>query len=145
MTADDIISALELSPHPEGGNYRQTWASSARCAGGRGAATCILFLLKAGERSHWHRVDAEEIWLHHAGAPLALSISEDDDGPARSLRLGPSIANGEAPQVIVPKNHWQSARSFGDWTLVGCVVSPAFEFDGFELAGPDFDIPVTDG
>ncbi len=138
MTADEIIATLNLAPHPEGGWYRQTWEAG---DGPRASGTCIYFLLKAGECSHWHRVDATEIWHFYAGAPLILRIEEDADGPAVPRRLGPDLADGQSPQVIVPAHHWQSAESTGDWTLVGCTVSPGFRFEGFELAAPGFDIP----
>jgi len=140
MTADDIIAHLGLTPHPEGGHFRQTWIANAK-PGERASGTAIYFLLKAGERSHWHRVDATEIWLYHAGAPLTLSLSASDLGPAHDHILGPDLAAGQAPQIIVPKDHWQAAQSTGDWTLVSCTVSPAFQFDGFTLADPDFTIP----
>ena len=144
MTADEIITTLGLAPHPEGGHYRQTWIAEAAEAaeGERASGTCIYFLLKAGERSHWHRVDATEIWLYHTGAPLILSLSDTDDGPARQETLGPDLARGERPQVIVAKDAWQSAETTGDWTLVSCTVSPGFDFAGFTLAAPDFDIPL---
>ena len=137
MTADEIIAALALAPHPEGGHYRQTWVAENE---GRPTGTCIYFLLKAGERSHWHRVDATEIWLYHAGAPLTLSIAETEAGTARDHVLTPDLTLG-APQIIVPENHWQSAQSMGDYTLVSCTVSPGFRFEGFTLAPPGFDIP----
>ncbi|MBO9408747.1 cupin domain-containing protein [Shimia sp. R9_1] len=140
MTADQIIAQLNLAPHPEGGHYRQTWIADAP-EGTRPAGTAIYFLLKAGEVSHWHRVDAAEIWHYYAGAPLILSLAETDAGPAQDLTLGPDLAAGQLPQHIVPPHHWQAARSTGEWTLVGCTVSPAFQFDGFELAAPGFDIP----
>lgn len=140
MMADEIIARLHLAPHPEGGHFRQTWIAGSE-DGARPAGTCIYFLLRAGERSHWHRVDATEIWHFYAGAPLILSLSPDDAGPAVAHRLGPDLAAGAAPQVIVPEGHWQSARTTGDWTLVGCTVSPAFRFEGFTLAPPGFDIP----
>lgn len=140
MQADEIITHLNLAPHPEGGYYRQTWIAEAE-GNARPAGTCIYFLLKRDENSHWHRVDAAEIWHYYAGAPLILSLSETEQGPARDLTLGPDILAGEAPQLIVPTGHWQAARSTGDWTLVGCTVSPAFRFEGFELAAPGFDIP----
>ncbi len=139
-TADDIIRELDLQPHPEGGWYRQTWVSDVTGTGGRASGTCIYFLLKSGEHSHWHRVDATEIWLFHAGAPLLLSLSETDAGPATDHLLAPDLTRG-APQLIVPPHHWQSARSIGDYTLVSCTVSPGFRFEGFTLAAPDFDIP----
>ncbi|MBN9889074.1 cupin domain-containing protein [Salipiger abyssi] len=139
LTAEEIITLLELSPHPEGGYYRQTWVAEAP-EGARPAGTCIYFLLKAGERSHWHRVDAAEIWLWHAGAPLVLSMAPDADGPRRDLMLGPDLASGARPQLVVPVHHWQAARSTGEWTLVSCTVSPGFRFDGFTLAEPGFDI-----
>ena len=137
MTADEIIAHLKLEPHPEGGHYRQTWVAE---NDGRPSGTCIYFLLKAGEVSHWHKVDATEIWLYHSGAPLALSISETEDGPAHYHLLTPDLEKG-APQVIVPENHWQAARSTGAFTLVSCTVSPGFQFEGFTLAAPGFDIP----
>lgn len=138
MQADDIIGALGLRPHPEGGWYRQTWAGDERP---RASGTCIYFLLKAGERSHWHRVDAVEIWHYYAGSPLILSISETDKGPVEDNRLGPDLLSGDRPQIIVPAHHWQAARTTGDWTLVGCTVSPGFRFEGFDLAPAGFDIP----
>ncbi|NUB43366.1 cupin domain-containing protein [Fertoebacter nigrum] len=136
--ADRLIAQLKLSPHPEGGWYRQTWVAE---NAGRAIGTAILFVLKAGEVSHWHRVDAVEIWHFHAGAPLILSTAADAAGPARDLRLGPDVLAGDAAQGIVPAHHWQRARSSGDWSLVGCTVCPGFRFDGFELAPPGFDIP----
>ena len=136
MTADDIIAHLNITPHPEGGFYRQTWVAENQ---GRPVGTCIYFLLKAGEASHWHKVDATEIWLYHAGAPLILSLSATDDGPATDHLLTPYLSKG-APQIIVPENHWQAARTTGDYTLVSCTVSPGFDFTGFTLAPPGFDI-----
>jgi predicted cupin superfamily sugar epimerase len=141
-TAEALIGRLGLAPHPEGGWYRQTWVAPA-APGERPAGTAILFLLKAGETSHWHRVDADEIWHFHAGAPLELRVAADESGPAQALRLGPEVLAGDAPQLIVPAGHWQAARSLGDWTLVGCTVSPGFRFEGFELAPEGFDIPTA--
>lgn len=138
MTPEDIIATLGLARHPEGGWYRQTWVAN---NGPRPSGTCIYFLLKGEERSHWHRVDADEIWLFHAGAPLTLKVAETEAGPARVLTLGPDLAAGQRPQQVVPTDHWQAARSTGEWTLVSCTVSPGFQFEGFELAPPDFDIP----
>ncbi|MCB1344518.1 MAG: cupin domain-containing protein [Rhodobacteraceae bacterium] len=138
MTAEEIIDMLALQPHPEGGWYRQTWVADGP---GRPAGTCIYFLLKAGERSHWHRVDAAEIWHHYGGAPLVLHIAEDAAGPVGEVLLGPDLAAGQRPQALVPAHHWQAARTTGDWTLAGCTVSPGFRFEGFELAPPGFDIP----
>jgi predicted cupin superfamily sugar epimerase len=137
MTAEDLIDKLALQPHPEGGWYRQTWEAD---DGPRASGTAIYFLLKSGEASHWHRVDAVEIWHFYAGAPLELRLAETAKGPAETCVLGPDIDLGAAPQVIVPKDHWQAAKTLGDWTLVGCTVSPGFQFDGFELAPDDFDI-----
>ena len=138
--ADALIAALSLSPHPEGGHYRETWRAEAP-PGERASGTAILFLLKAGERSHWHRVDSTEIWLYHAGAPLILSTAATATGPAIDAQLGPDVLAGQRPQRIVPPGHWQAARSTGAFTLVSCTVSPGFHFDGFTLAPPDFDIP----
>ncbi|WOI33947.1 cupin domain-containing protein [Tritonibacter scottomollicae] len=140
MSADEIIHTLGLARHPEGGWYRQTWIEDTREETRRPCGTCIYFLLGAGERSHWHRVDATEIWLYHAGAPLVLSLSAHDEGPATDHILTPDLHTGR-PQLIVPKDHWQAARSTGDWTLVSCTVSPGFDFAGFTLAPEGFDIP----
>lgn len=137
MNADQIIAHLDLAPHPEGGHYRQTWVATNP---GRPSGTCIYFLLRTGERSHWHRVDATEIWLYHAGAPLVLSMAETDAGPATDHLLTPNLSSG-APQIIVPENHWQAARSTGEFTLVSCTVSPGFTFDSFTLAPPEINIP----
>ncbi len=140
MTAEEIIGLLGLVPHPEGGHYRQTWIAGAD-DGTRPAGTCIYFLLRGDERSHWHRVDAVEIWHFYAGAPLELSMAQTEAGPKEVRVLGPDLGAGARPQLIVPEGHWQAARSLGDWTLVGCTVSPGFRFEGFELAAPGFDIP----
>lgn len=140
MGADDIIERLGLAPHPEGGWYRQTWIAQEIP---RPSGTCIYFLLKSGERSHWHRVDATEIWHFYAGTPLTLSMAETERGPAAQSVLGPELSLGQTPQVIVPADHWQSAEAGEGWALVGCTVSPGFTFDGFELAAPDFDIPAA--
>ncbi len=138
--ADALIDALGLAPHPEGGWYRQTWAAPAP-EGERPAGTAIYYLLRAGERSHWHRVDADEIWLFHAGEPLCLSQGPAAEGPRRDEVLGLDLAAGERPQIVVPAGHWQSARPLGAFTLVSCTVSPGFRFEGFELAPPGFDLP----
>jgi len=132
MTADEIIARLRLQPHPEGGHYRQTYRAPDEP---RGASTAIYFLLKAGERSHWHKVDADEVWHYYAGAPLELSLS-DDGRRVHRLRLGTDFELDELPQAVVPRAVWQAARSLGNWTLVGCTVAPAFRFENFELAPP---------
>jgi len=129
-TAEQVIAALGLRPHPEGGHYRETFRAP---DSPRGASTAIYFLLKAGERSRWHKVDADEIWHHYAGAPLVLSLS-DDGKTVRHLRLGSDFDLGELPQAVVPRGVWQAARSLGAWTLVGATVAPAFEFQHFEMA-----------
>ncbi|MEI2418398.1 cupin domain-containing protein [Orrella sp. JC864] len=140
MEADRIIEKLGLAPHPEGGHYRQTWIAPSTA--GRPSGTSILFLLKEGEVSHWHRIDATEIWHFHAGAPLVLETADTTEGPASRVILGPDVLGGHAPQAIVAPHAWQSARSTGKWTLVGCTVSPAFRFEGFELAPPGLGIPA---
>lgn len=132
-SAADIIARLELKPHPEGGHYRETFRDARLDATGRAHSTAIYFLLARGERSHWHRVDAAEIWHYYAGSTLTLRIA-DDGGTERTVRLGPDVAAGERPQAIVPAHAWQAAESMGDWTLVGCTVAPGFEFERFELA-----------
>ncbi|HTN10643.1 MAG TPA: cupin domain-containing protein [Acetobacteraceae bacterium] len=129
-----VIAALDLRPHPEGGHFRETWRD-APADGGRGAGTAILFLLQAGERSHWHRVDAAEIWLWQAGAPLALQLSADSRR-IEQQRLGPAAGAGESLQAVVPAGVWQAAVSLGAWSLASCVVAPAFDFAGFTLAPP---------
>jgi predicted cupin superfamily sugar epimerase len=134
--ADRIIAELGLAPHPEGGFYRETFRDD-HPIGGRASSTAIYFLLKAGQVSHWHRVDAVEVWHWHAGAPLMLSIAPPG-GDVRTLRLGPAVLQGERPQGVVPTGHWQKAQSLGAWTLVGCTVAPGFEFAGFELAPEGF-------
>ena len=133
MNAADIIRLLDLKPHPEGGHFRETFRDP-RCIGGCSVSTAIYFLLACGERSHWHRVDAAEIWHWHAGAPLLLHVG--GGAWAGTLRLGTDFAMGERPQAVIPAGVWQSAESLGDWTLVGCTVAPGFEFSGFELAPP---------
>ncbi len=135
-SASEIIARLDLAPHPEGGHFRETFRDSRRDADGRAASTAIYFLLARGERSHWHRIDAVEMWHFYAGAPLRLEIA--DDTGIRIVQLGPDIVAGEQPRGIVPAHAWQAAESMGDWTLVGCTVAPGFEFDHFELAPPDW-------
>ena len=132
LSAADVIARLGLKPHPEGGHYRETFRDPHPLAGGRAASTAIYFLLARGERSHWHRIDAVEIWHHYAGSALKLHIA-DDDGE-RTIRLGPDVTADEQPQAIVPAFAWQAAESSGDWTLVGCTVAPGFDFARFELA-----------
>lgn len=127
-TAADMIRALKLKPHPEGGHYRETFRDS-RQLDGRPASTAILFLLACGD---WHRIDAVEIWHYYGGAPLKLEIV--DGSKEEIFRLGADIQAGEVPQVTVPARAWQAAESLGGWTLTGCTVAPGFSFDGFELA-----------
>lgn len=137
LGAAEIRAALALAPHPEGGWYRETWRDVPADPKARGAATAIVFLLAAGEESAWHRVDAAEIWLWQAGAPLELRIAEA--GSIRTARLGPALAAGSEAvgfQAVVPAFAWQAARSTGAWSLVSCIVAPAFSFAGFELAPP---------
>lgn len=127
MTADALIALLQLQPHPEGGAFAETFRDP--------HSTAIYFLLRAGQRSHWHRVAAAEGWHFYAGAPLELSIG------TTAVILGTDFENGQRPQAIVPANVWQAARTLGAWTLVGCTVSPPFTFERFELAPPDFTGP----
>lgn len=135
MTLDDIIRTLDLKPHPEGGWYSETHRIPAT-EGQRSAGTAIYYALGAGERSHWHHVDATEIWHWYAGDPLELSLAEPDAKRATAHVLGPDLSCGERPQVVVPPHHWQAARTLGAWTLVGCTVSPGFAFSGFVMAPP---------
>jgi predicted cupin superfamily sugar epimerase len=133
MNADDVIRLLELKPHPEGGHFRETFRDDADGTG-RARSTAIYYLLRAGEISRWHRIDAVEVWHWYAGDPLELKLS--DGSRQRSVLLGPRLAEGQVPQAVVPVRCWQSARSLGSYSLVGCTVAPGFEFSGFELA-PD--------
>ena len=137
LSADDVIRLLGLKPHPEGGHYAETFRD-ADGPEGRGYSTAIYFLLKRGERSHWHRIDAAEVWHFYAGDPLCLSLS-DAAGPVETLILGNDLAKDERPQAVVPSGSWQSAESLGEWTLVGCTVAPGFRFEGFELAQEDWE------
>jgi uncharacterized protein len=136
LTAADVIRLLDLEPHPEGGHFRETFRD-ARQIGGRAASTAIYFLLARGERTHWHRIDAVEVWHWYAGAPLALEICRGQRDVDR-LTLGCDFAAGERPQVVVPAQAWQAAESLGDWSLCGCTVAPGFDFSGFELAPADW-------
>ena len=137
MSAAEIIARLELKPHPEGGHYRETFRDSRTDANGRSRSTAIYFLLARNERSHWHRIDAVEVWHYYAGSTLTLKIA-DDDGEW-SFKLGANLAAGEQPQAIVPPDTWQAAESTGDWTLVGCTVAPGFDFAKFEMAPRDWE------
>jgi predicted cupin superfamily sugar epimerase len=136
LPAASVIAALGLQPHPEGGHYREVWRD-APPGGGRGAGTAILFLLAAEEFSHWHRVDAAEAWHFYAGSPLALTMSPDGHD-ATAVHLGLDLGRHQTPFALVPAGHWQTAVSLGRWSLVGCTVSPAFDFAGFEMAPPDW-------
>lgn len=139
--AADLIATLGLAPHPEGGWYRETWRAPA-AEGERAAATAIHFLLEAGQASHWHRVDAHEIWLWHAGDPLELRLAERDAGPVRAWTLGPDVLAGQAVQHVVAPGEWQAAAPLAGrhgYALVSCVVAPAFEFSGFVLAPPGWE------
>ena len=143
MPAKQIIAALNLIPHPEGGWYQETWRSAEQ-SNQRALGTAIYYLLEKGQKSRWHRVDATEIWHFYAGDPLDLFVASDGAETASRHALGGDVAKGQRPQVIVPKGAWQSAQSTGDWTLVGCTVTPGFQFAGFYLAPPGFHIPVLD-
>ncbi|MEM9358673.1 MAG: cupin domain-containing protein [Pseudomonadota bacterium] len=139
MTAEEVIALLDLAPHPEGGHFKETFRDDVQVTGERAASTAIYFLLKAGEVSHWHKVDAAEMWHWYAGAPLKLSISPDEHGPAKHITIGTDWQADQRPQAVVPAHAWQQAQSLGEWTLVGCTVAPGFEFSGFEMAAADFN------
>ena len=143
-SAAEIIAMLGLKPHPEGGWYAETFRDGA--GGARGHSTAIYFLLEQDQISAWHRVkDAAEVWHFHAGAPLALSMCEEGNPKVNQVIeqvLGIELAAGERPQIVVPAGWWQSARSLGEWTLVGCTVAPGFDFSSFELADPDWEPPI---
>jgi uncharacterized protein len=132
LSPADIIRLLDLRPHPEGGHFRETFRDPRAVDGGRAASTAIYFLLARGERAHWHRIDAAEVWHFYDGAPLLLEIAAQD--AVERITLGTNLAAGERPQATVRAHAWQAAQSCGDWTLVGCTVAPGFEFAAFELA-----------
>jgi uncharacterized protein len=133
LTAADVIRLLDLKPHPEGGHFRETFRDTRLVEDDRAASTAIYFLLARGERSHWHRVDAVEMWHWHAGAPLELEIAKGE-GRIERVTLGTNLTSGQRPQAVVPAHAWQAAQILGDWTLCGCTVAPGFEFKHFELA-----------
>lgn len=138
--AQEIIAQLDLQPHPEGGYFRETWRADT-AEGERARATTVLFLLEQGQRSHWHKVDATEIWLFQAGDPLELSFAADDDGPVNSVLLGADVLAGQSVEHVLAPQEWQAARPAdgpAGYSLVTCVVSPGFEFAGFTLAEPDW-------
>lgn len=135
LGANEIVRLLNMQPHPEGGHYAETFRSH---GDERGHSTAIYYLLQADEISAWHRVDADEHWLWHAGGPLALTVSPPDGIGATSQTLGPDLRAGHRPQITVPNLSWQTAESLGAWTLVSCIVAPAFDFSGFELAPEDW-------
>lgn len=133
LGANEIVRLLNMAPHPEGGHYAETY----RAAGdGRAVMTANYYLLEADQVSAWHRVNAEEAWLWHAGGPLTLTLSPPDGKGAASLVLGPDLRAGQRPQALIPAHHWQTAETLGHWTLLSCVVAPGFEFSGFTLAPP---------
>ena len=141
--AASIVEALGMLPHPEGGWYAETWRAEAPSGAGRPSGSAILFLLAAGHRSHWHRLDADEVWQYSGGDPVELSVWAEGDPGVTVHRLGP-VEHGRADvQAVVPAGAWQTATSLGAWTLVGCIVTPAFEFEGFELAPEDWSPPVS--
>jgi hypothetical protein len=141
LSAAEVIRLLDLKAHPEGGHYRETFRDP-QTIGGRPLSTAIYFLLAQGERSHWHRIDAVEVWHHYAGAPLLLHLAL----PAghSTIRLGPDLAAGEQPHAIAPAGVWQAAETLGAWSLLGCTVAPGFDFSGFELAPPGWSPPRPD-
>jgi predicted cupin superfamily sugar epimerase len=136
LSATDIIRLLGMRSHPEGGHYVETWRDRPE-GGGRGAGTAIYYLLQVGECSEWHRIDATEVWHWYAGAPLSLCISPDGHD-VHAIHLGPDLLRHQRPQAVVPPGAWQTAETLGAWSLLGCTVSPAFEFTGFEMAAPDW-------
>lgn len=139
LGAAEVVAALRLAPHPEGGHYREVWRDQPE-GDGRGAGTAIHFLLEAGARSHWHRVDAAECWLWQGGGPLLLALSRDGTAVDREILLGPGLGAGHELMGVVPPGWWQAAWPVATrWSLVSCTVSPAFNFAGFELAPPGWE------
>ena len=145
MDAHEVVERLGMLAHPEGGWYVETWRAPVT-GEARPPVSTILYLLATGERSHWHRVDAAEVWQWSGGAALELRMWADGDPTVRTVRLGGDLGGGDEPQAVVPAGAWQAARPLGTWSLVGCIVAPAFDFAGFELAPPDWEPPaVADG
>ncbi|KPQ38539.1 MAG: hypothetical protein HLUCCX21_00010 [Porphyrobacter sp. HL-46] len=149
-SAHRLIEQLGLTAHPEGGWYRETWRGAAiaarqgeGAAEGRASGTAIIFLLQAGEASHWHTVDAAELWFWQAGDPLELRLAASDEGPLRSIILGNDVVAGQRLQGMVAPGEWQAARPAGEprygYSLVSCVVVPGFDFAGFTLAPPGWE------
>jgi predicted cupin superfamily sugar epimerase len=134
--AEQLIERLQLSRHPEGGWYRETWRSEVRI-GDRAAGSAIFFLLEEGQRSQWHRVDADEFWLWHAGSALELGVANENGTGVKRVALGPDVLSGEEPQLLIPAGHWQTANAAGGWALGSCMVIPGFEVSGFTLASPE--------
>jgi predicted cupin superfamily sugar epimerase len=141
MSAAELIARLELARHPEGGWYRETWRSPVSI-GDRSAGSAIYFLLEEGQKSEWHRVDADEFWLWHGGSSLELRIGTESESSVESVVLGPNTGAGERPQVLVPARAWQSAVADSGWALVSCLVIPAFDFAGFDLASSDVTVQL---
>ncbi len=136
--ARTLIDRLGLTPHPEGGWYRETWRSQPLVPGDRSPGPAILFLLEQRQKSHWHRVDADELWLWHAGSPLDLMIADAADANPETIVLGGDVLSGYQPQARVPATRWQAADAHRGWALVSCIVVPGFDFAGFELAAPNW-------
>ena len=132
LSAADVIKLLGLTPHPEGGHFHEIFRDARMVEGKRAASTAIYYLLARGERSHWHRVDAAEVWHFSGGVSMSLQIAEN--GKTMTHVLGIDLTAGARPQLVVPQGAWQSAQSLGDWTLAGCTVAPGFDFAGFEMA-----------
>jgi predicted cupin superfamily sugar epimerase len=139
--ADELIQQLQLQPHPEGGYYREIHRSEIAVQAyepsqSRSAVTAIFFLLKRGQFSCLHRVDADEIWHFYEGDPLELTWGSLAGQPYEQHELGP-VDRDRLPVQIVPAHAWQAARCLGEFTLVGCTVSPGFEFRHFHMLRDD--------
>jgi len=145
--AERWIRALRLSPHPEGGHFREVWRAEGsvdpsalppRFATPRALGTSIYYLLRAGERSLLHRLHADEVWHLYDGGPLTLHVFERDNAYHPRV-LGLDVAAGEAPQQVVPHGCWFGAElaEGANGALVGCTVAPGFEFGDLEFASRD--------
>lgn len=137
LAPPEIVRLLNMQPHPEGGHFAETFRAPSK-NGARPASSAIYYLLQTDELSAWHRIDANEVWLWHAGGPLALTISPPDGKGAKAFQLGADLRAGQRPQIAVPAKHWQTAESLGAWTLVSCTVSPGFQAEGHEMAPPNW-------
>lgn len=141
-TSEYWIEKLELQSHPEGGYFKEIYRSPEsiniesipeRFGSSRSFSTSIYFLLEKGQKSAFHRIKSDELWHFYDGEPAIIYVL-NDEGTVTELKLGLNIENGYFPQIVVPANCWFAAESAGEFTFVGCTVSPGFDFEDFDMA-----------